>query len=194
MARTPLPLGRASLEPPPELGQHTGVILAECGLTEDLMSKAFTSEATEDTGVVGRPIAVAPRGQERPITKDGYRALLEEARRIREGRSAKAADEPEQRISDYRLRELEATLESVRVVELPPSDGSIRFGSRVIIRWADGRTQVVRLVGPDEADAKKGEVSVESPLAAALLGSSQGDHVELVRPAGTLDGEIVSVD
>lgn len=76
---------------------------------------------------------------------------------------------------------------------LPQMD-SIRFGSRVIIRWADGRTQVVRLVGPDEADAKKGEVSVESPLAAALLGSSQGDHVELVRPAGTLDGEIVSVD
>lgn len=192
--RTPLPLGRAPLEPPPELGQHTGVIFAECGLREDLMSKAFTSEETEDISVVGRPIARASRGRERPITKDGYRALLEEAQRIREVRAAKAADEPEQRFCDYRLRELEATLESVRVVELPPSDGSIRFGSRVIIRWADGRTQVVRLVGPDEADAKKGEVSVESPLAAALLGSSQGDHVELVRPAGTLDGEIVSVD
>ena len=192
--RTPLVLGRAPLEPPPELGQHTDVILAECGLKEDLMSKAFTSEETEDTSVVGRPITRALRGQERPITKDGYRALFEEARRLKEERVGKG-DEPEQRLREHRLRELEATLESVRVVEpAPASDGSVRFGSRVVVHWADGRTQVVRLVGPDEADAKKGEISIESPLAAALLGSFPKDHVELVRPGGALDGEILSVD
>jgi len=62
------------------------------------------------------------------------------------------------------------------------------------VRWDDGRSQVVRLVGPDEADAKRGEVSIESPLAQALLGFTTGDRIELVRPGSELGGEVLSVD
>lgn len=192
--RTPGSLGWAPLTPPPGLGQHTDAILQECGLKEDPVSKAFTSEETEDDAVVGRPIARAARGHERPITKEGYRALLEEARRVRVELAGKVQVDPSGSLLEHRLRELEATLESVRVVEPVSVDGSIRFGSRVAVRWDDGRTQVVRLVGPDEADAKRGEVSIESPLAQALLGFAAGDRVELLRPGSELGGEVLSVD
>ena len=43
------------------------------------MSKAFTSEETPDTTVMGRAVQSAARGAERPITPEGYRALVDES-------------------------------------------------------------------------------------------------------------------
>jgi len=156
------------------------------------VSKAFTDEETAESSVVGRPVSRAQRGRERPITSEGYRALVDEVRRLRETGSPGEADRA---LFEHRLHELEATLESVRVVEPPQSsDGVVRFGSRVQVRWDDGRAQAVRLVGPDEADASRGAVSIESPLAKAVLGSSRGDRVELELPGGLRSVEVLSVD
>jgi transcription elongation factor GreB len=67
----------------------------------------------------------------------------------------------------------------------------VRFGSTVTLEWEDGREQVIRLVGPDEAGGR--DVSVESPLARTLLEHHEGDEVEVERPMGTAMATIVRV-
>lgn len=147
------------------------------------MSKAFTSEETEDAPVLGRPVQRAARGQERPMTPEGYRALVAERERLLTGKT----DELK-----HRLAVVSAILESVRVVTPPPRDGAVRFGSTVTLAWDDGREQVVRLVGVDEAEGKN--ISVESPLARTLLEQKEGDEVEVTRPRGVATARLVRVD
>ena len=105
------------------------------------------------------------------MTPEGYKALLAERERLLPGRT----DEEK-----HKLAVLTATLESVRVVEPPVKDGTVRFGSTVHLEWDDGRRQVVRLVGVDEAGGQN--ISVESPLARTLLELEEGDGVEFTRP------------
>jgi transcription elongation GreA/GreB family factor len=146
------------------------------------VSKAFTSEETPDEPVLGRPVQRAARGQERPMTPEGYQALLAEQRSLQGAKT----DELK-----HRLAVVNATLESVRVVTPPPPDGTVRFGSRVTLEWDDGRVQAVRLVGPDEASGN--EISVESPLARTLLEQREGDEVEVTRPRGVATARLVRV-
>jgi transcription elongation factor GreB len=148
------------------------------------VSKAFTSEETEDTSVTARPVARAARGQERPITPEGYKALvaerafLEGEARAQLGGLLEAEREGAKRQLDARLAQVVATLESVRVVHPEAkADGVVRFGSRVVLRWQSGRTQTLRLVGPDEVDLTRGWVSVDSPIARALVDQVQGSVV-----------------
>jgi transcription elongation factor GreB len=156
------------------------------------MSKAFTSEETEDTSVSGRPPQRAARGHERPITPEGHRALVETLQRLEtEERAALhampagAEREEAKRRLEAKVAMLGATLESVRVVKPPgDDDGVVRFGSTVTLRWSDGRQQTVRLVGPDEADVKAGRLSIDAPLARSLLDAKQGATIEVERPRG----------
>lgn len=151
------------------------------------MSKAFTSEETPDEPVLGRPVQRVARGRERPMTPEGHRALVAEQQRLVEVElpAARAAgDEVARGRLEHRLALVAATLESVRVVTPPPPDGVVRFGSAVTLEWDDGRTQELRLVGPDEVDGDAGRVSVESPLGRALLEQHEGDEVEVQRPRG----------
>jgi transcription elongation GreA/GreB family factor len=156
------------------------------------MSKAFTSEEPVEAPVLGRPVARAARGTERPMTPQGYRALVALQQRLL-GLRGQSQDPEAKAQLDHRLALLSATLESVRVVEPPPCDGVIRFGSTVTLKWDDGRTQVVRLVGPDEVDGKGIELSVESPLARTLLEQRQGDDIEFERPRGVAVVTVVAV-
>ncbi len=117
------------------------------------------------------------------MTPEGYHALQAERDRLV---GAKSDEEK------HRLAVLNATLESVRVVTPPPRDGMARFGSTVTLEWDDGRVQVVRLVGPDEASGQN--ISVESPLARMLLEQKEGDEVEVTRPRGVATARLVGVD
>ena len=150
------------------------------------MSKAFTSEETEDTSVAGRPPRRAARGQERPITPEGHRALVDALQRLEtEDRAVLHAMPAGAERDEAKDAMLSATLESVRVVKPPEvDDGIVRFGSTVTLRWSDGRQQTVRLVGPDEADVKAGRLSIEAPLARSLLDATQGATIEVERPRG----------
>jgi transcription elongation factor GreB len=154
------------------------------------MSKAFTSEETEDTSISGRPPQRAARGQERPITPEGHKALVDELQRLSAEKQALAGAPEHERDAARRQLEarramLAATLESVKVVHPPTTeDGIVRFGSTVTLEWENGRTQTLRLVGPDEADVKKGWLSVESRLARTQVDATEGSTVELERPKG----------
>ncbi len=155
------------------------------------MSKAFTSEETPDEAVLGRPVQRAARGAERPMTPEGYRALFTEQQRLRDDRAA-TTDEAQRATIDHKLSLLQATIESVRVIDVPPADGVVRFGSTVTLEWEDGRVQTLRLVGPDEANGAE-LLSVESPLARVLLEQKVGDEVEFVRPRGVANATVTAV-
>src|SRR6201985_119788 len=75
---------------------------------------------------------------------------------------------------------------STAEVVAPSTDGTVAFGSTVTIT-RKGRTQTLRIVGVDGADARKGLISFRSPLAQAILGARPGDIVEAPEPLGEID-------
>lgn len=162
------------------------------------MSKAFTSEESPDTAIAGRPAVRAEGGALRPITSAGHARLSEELRVLVEVERARArlAQDPEApaRLAqiEHRILFLLTTLESVRVVEAVV-DGRVRFGCEVQLEWEDGRQQTLRIVGPDEADLARGEISVDAPLARALLGRAPGDEVEVRLPRGLERAELSAI-
>lgn len=166
------------------------------------MSKAFTSEETPDASIVGRTVRRAEPGAERPITAEGHRALGAELRRLTQeerprlrGLRDPLEREPKLAELDHRIALLEATLASVRVVEAAGAAAhGVRFGSRVTIEWEGGRRQRIQLVGPDEADAREGRVSSESPLARSLMGRIVGEEVEIELPRGVDSATILAVE
>jgi len=96
---------------------------------------------------------------------------------------------------DRRVRYLSRRLESLRVVDTVPADReAVYFGAQVEIEHAtSGETQRYRIVGPDETDAKLGWISVDSPLARAMLKKRVDDEFEAVLPGGPARYVIVDV-
>ena len=96
---------------------------------------------------------------------------------------------------DRRLRHLGQRLNAVTVVEpdVDRDDGKVYFGAWVRLESEHGEELVVRIVGPDEFDAKRGFISMDSPMAKALLRREEGDVVRVERPRGVTDFEIVEV-
>ena len=71
--------------------------------------------------------------------------------------------------------------------------GRVACGAWVTLEDDDGAEQVYRLVGPDEFDAKQGLISVDSPVARAVLGKREGDEVTVARPKGPATFTITDV-
>ena len=96
---------------------------------------------------------------------------------------------------DRRLRYLGKRLEQLRVVEEPPSDPrAVYFGAWVEVERLDtGELARYRIVGPDETDAKLGHISIDSPLARALLKKRIDDELEAPLPGGVRRYAIVDV-
>jgi transcription elongation factor GreB len=87
---------------------------------------------------------------------------------------------------DRRVRYLSKRLESLRLVDAPPTDAAaVFFGATVgTENIASGETKRYRIVGPDETDAKLGWISIDSPLARALLKKRVGDEINVTLPDG----------
>ncbi|SOC23292.1 transcription elongation factor GreB [Alloalcanivorax xenomutans] len=86
---------------------------------------------------------------------------------------------------DRRIRFLSKRLDGMVVVDRPPEDtGKVFFGAWVEVEDEDGNTHRYRLVGPDEADGGQGYISVDAPLARALLGKREDDEAWVRTPAG----------
>src|SRR5512135_3404910 len=95
---------------------------------------------------------------------------------------------------DSRIRSLTKRLDELIVVDRPPDDTSkVFFGAWVGLEDSDGNLFRYRIVGPDEFDPKKGFISVDSPMAKALLRKSEGEEVEVARPHGTEAFVVTSV-
>jgi transcription elongation factor GreA len=95
-----------------------------------------------------------------------------------------------------RISEVETKLAHAQVID-PSSvdaDGRVVFGSTVEIEDVDsGERNVYQIVGDDEADIKEGKISVNSPIARALIGKTEGDTAEVQAPAGLRNYDILAV-
>lgn len=95
---------------------------------------------------------------------------------------------------DRRVRYLTKRLEHIRVVDEAPSDQrAVYFGAWVLLEAASGAQQVLRIVGPDETDARAGWISIDSPMARALLKRRVDDEFELQLPGGSVQYVIVEL-
>ena len=159
------------------------------------MSVAFTKEGdTENaaaTDLPDRPISPHPN----LVTADGLAQLdtaLAQARLDYAANQTSEAHEGDKRALARAARDLRyfaARRATARVMPAPTDCDVVRFGCKVTIARDDGRQQVFRLVGEDEAEPKSGTVSYVSPMAAALLGKSEGDRVKI----GSAEVEIVAI-
>jgi len=87
---------------------------------------------------------------------------------------------------DSRIRFLSRRLDDMVVVDRPPEDTSrVFFGAWVELEDEQGETVCHRLVGPDESDGKRGWISIDSPLARALLKKQVDDEAQVDTPSGT---------
>ena len=125
-------------------------------------------------------------------------ASVEEARAhgdLKENAEYHAARE-QHGFNEGRIGEIEAKLSNAVVVDVNtlPKSGKVVFGTTVELADTDtGEELRYQIVGEDEADSKKGMISVNSPLARALIGKLEGDVAVLQAPAGARELEIVRV-
>lgn len=96
---------------------------------------------------------------------------------------------------DRRVRYLSKRLEVLRVVDTAPADPqAVYFGAIVELEnLASGETTRYRIVGPDETDAPLGWISIDSPLARALLKKRVDDEFEVMLPSGMTGFAILDV-
>ena len=101
-----------------------------------------------------------------------------------------------QSLNEGRIAELEDKLARAEVIDVSKLSGdTIKFGATVTLVDEDTeKKQVWQLVGEPEADAKKGRISITSPLARALIGKTKGVSVEVVSPSGAKAYEVKKIE
>jgi len=125
-------------------------------------------------------------------------ASVEEARAhgdLKENAEYHAARE-QHGFNEGRIAEIEAKLSNAVVVDVAalPKSGKVVFGTTVELADADSGEELrYQIVGEDEADSKQGKISINSPLARALIGKLEGDVAVVQAPAGARELEIVRV-
>jgi transcription elongation factor GreA len=95
-----------------------------------------------------------------------------------------------------RIQEVEGKLSACQIIDPTELDaeGRVVFGATVTLEDEDsGAAVTYQIVGEDEADIKLGLVNINSPIARALIGKSEGDTVEVKAPGGVKAYEIVTV-
>lgn len=102
----------------------------------------------------------------------------------------------EQGFIEGRILEIEGKLSNVQIIDITliPESGKIIFGTTVELLNLDNDEELTyTIVGDDEADIKKGKLSVYSPIARAMIGKEVGDVVLVKTPNGNVEYEICSV-
>ena len=94
-----------------------------------------------------------------------------------------------------RIQELEAVISAIQIIDPAAFSGNVvRFGAKVLI--VDENTdaeQKLQIVGHYESNADKGLISLQAPMARALIGKSKGDSAEVRTPQGVKSYEILEV-
>ncbi|HEX4895371.1 MAG TPA: transcription elongation factor GreA [Solimonas sp.] len=125
-------------------------------------------------------------------------ADIEEARKqgdLRENAEYHAARE-QHGFNEGRITEIEAKLSTAQVIDVTQMNakGKVIFGATVELSDADSGEELrYQIVGEDEADAKAGLLSLNSPIARALIGKGEGDFAQVSTPKGVREFEIVKV-
>ncbi len=177
------------------------------------MSKAFTRESDAEEDEVGLP--PLPAGGKNYITPKGYAALRAELFDLIDNERPKVVDivhwaasngdrsengdyiygKKRLREIDRRIRFLTKRLEIAEVTDPSAHFGKdqVFFGATVTYVEEAGDERTVTILGIDEADSLKGEVTWISPIARALLKAREGEVVKLVTPVGVQEIEVLRV-
>jgi transcription elongation factor GreB len=178
------------------------------------MSKAFVKE-TEDDDDLPEEADALPAGVKNYITPRGLQTLRDELQHLTRTERPKVVEvvswaagngdrsengdylygKKRLREIDRRIRFLTKRIEIAQVVDPAQQKNrdQVFFGATVTYTTADGAERTVRIVGIDEADLARGEVSWVSPIAKALLKAREGDTVNLRTPAGLETVEVVEI-
>ncbi len=150
-----------------------------------------------------------------PMTPEGYETLKRELKKTKEEerprvlRELEAAREhgdlsenaeyhaAKEKLGfiDGQIRALESRLAAADVID-PKSLSGTRVVFGATVTYEDVDTEEVRtyqIVGAHESDPKAGKISIESPIARALIGKEEGDEVTLRTPGGVKTVEIIEV-
>lgn len=126
-------------------------------------------------------------------------AAIAEAREhgdLKENAEYHAARE-QQGFIEGRVQDIEFKLGSAQIIDVAnlPKTGKVIFGTTVtIINLDTDEEMTYQIVGDDESDIKNNKISVNSPIARALIGKEEGDDVLVKAPSGDVDYEISSVE
>jgi transcription elongation factor GreB len=179
------------------------------------MSKAFVKESENDDDLPEEDVAALPAGVKNYITPHGLQTLRDELQALTRVERPKVVEvvswaagngdrsengdyiygKKRLREIDRRIRFLTKRIEIAQVVDpaQQKSRDQVFFGATVTCASPDGTERTVRIVGIDEADLARGEVSWVSPIAKALLKAREGDTVNLRTPAGIETLEVLEI-
>jgi transcription elongation factor GreA len=151
----------------------------------------------------------------RPITKEGYNALMKELKFLKEKERPKIIKEigearghgdisenaeyeaakDKQGILEARIKDLEYRLSMAEIIDPSTlSHDRIAFGARVrLLNVETDEEETYQLVGPDESDVAQKKISVHSPLGHALLGKEVDDSVMVKAPKGVIEYEVLEI-
>jgi transcription elongation factor GreA len=150
-----------------------------------------------------------------PMTKGGFDALEDELKKLKsverpavieaiaearahgdlsENAEYSAARE-RQSFIEGRIQELEAVISAAQIIDFTAFDGDhVKFGATVLIADEDTDAEMTyQIVGHYEANADKGLISINAPMARALIGKAVGDSVSVKTPQGQKSYEILEV-
>jgi transcription elongation factor GreB len=180
----------------------------------DLMSKAFVKESNDEADLPDATPAV-PVGFKNYMTPRSHRRMQDELRQLLRMERPKVVetvawaagngDRSENgdyiygkrrlREIDHRIRFLTKRLETAEVVDPRQQKrlDQVFFGATVTYATEGGTDTTITIVGIDEADFARGQVSWVSPIARALTRAHKGDTVELRAPAGVEQIEVLEI-
>ncbi|WP_373017877.1 transcription elongation factor GreA [Thiomicrorhabdus sp.] len=151
-----------------------------------------------------------------PMTKEGSEALqaelnklkkedrpriteaIAEAREhgdLKENAEYHAARE-QQGLVEARIKQIEAVLSNAQIIDVTKlnPNGKVVFGATVTVLNLDTDDEVsYKIVGHEEADVSANKISINSPIARALIGKQEGEEVVVAAPSGNIDYEIIEI-
>jgi len=150
-----------------------------------------------------------------PMTREGYEFLRQELKRLKDVERPKIAKEigvarehgdlsenaeydaakDKQGLIEGRIKDLEHKVACAELVDISKATpGTVVFGATVSLEDQDTEEKVTyKIVGADESDIKQKKISINSPIARALIGRKVGDSVEVKIPAGEKEFTILDV-
>jgi len=101
----------------------------------------------------------------------------------------------QQSFVEGRIKDIEGKLSNAQIIDISrmPVSDKVIFGTTVVVADENNKKITYKIVGEDEADLKKGKISVTSPISRALVGKNEGDDVTIKTPSGDIQYEIIEV-
>ena len=101
----------------------------------------------------------------------------------------------QQSFTEGRIKDIESKLSNAQIIDVTqiPKSDKVIFGTTVVVIDENNKKITYKIVGEDEADLKKGMISVTSPISRSLVGKCEGDVINIKTPSGDIEYEIIEV-